>query len=153
MKKLILGLPLLLISCQPCVYADLDSTANALNAETAVKCLLGEYESAEKVEYLTATAEAMRNRIALMGDKALKGVYGCKAVNESGGVFRRGKRIIPSYAVKRAFKAWEASKTSNLTKNGTHWEAVETFGSPYWAKSMVKTAKVGGHTYFRAISR
>lgn len=143
MRKLLIALSMLLISCQPCVYAE------DIDQKIAVKCLLGEYESGSLVE-LTATAEALRNRIALMGEnKALKGVYGCKAVSESSGVFSRGKRVIPSYAVKRAVKAWEASKTSNLTKNGTHWEAVETFGKPKWAYKLTKTAKVGQHTYYR----
>lgn len=141
MRKLLLVLPMLLISCQPC--------AHALEDKQAVKCLLGEYESGSVLE-LQATAEALRNRIALMGEnKALKGVYGCKAVSESSGVFSRGARVIPSYAVKRAVKAWEASKASNLTKGGTHWEAVETFGKPKWAYKLTKTAKVGQHTFYR----
>jgi hypothetical protein len=139
MKRL-LWIPLLLISCQP---------AFALEDKQAVKCLLGEYESGNIAE-LTATAEALRNRIALMGEnKALKGVYGCKAVSESSGVFKRGKRIIPNYAVKRAVKAWEGSKNSSLTKGGTHWEAIETFGKPKWAYKLTKTAKVGQHTFYK----
>lgn len=139
MKRLFL-LPLLLISCQPCVHA--------IDEQQAVKCLLGEYESGTLTE-LTATAEAMRNRIASMGEsKALKGVYGCKAVSEYGGVYRRGKRIIPSYAVNRAVRAWEASKTSNLVRGASSWESTD-FKRPYWAKSMVKTATIGKHEYFR----
>lgn len=140
MRKLLIALPMLLISCQP---------AFASEDKQAVKCLLGEYESGSVLE-LQATAEALRNRIALMGEnKALKGVYGCKAVSESSGVFSRGARVIPSYAVKRAVKAWEGSKNSSLTKGGTHWEAVETFGKPKWAYNLTKTAKVGQHTYFK----
>lgn len=139
MRKLLIALPVLLISCQPAVHA--------LEDKQAVKCLLGE---AEGEKDMTATAEALRNRIALMGEnKALRGVYGCKAVSESSGVFKRGKRTIPDYAVKRAVKAWEASKASNLTKGGTHWEAVETFGNPKWAYKLTKTAKVGQHTFYK----
>jgi hypothetical protein len=140
MKRLILALPMLLISYEPCLYA--------LETNQAVKCLLGEYEGGS-LEGMTATAEAMRNRIALMGEsKALKGVYGCKAVNESNGVYRRGKRIIPDYAVKRAFKAWEASKGSNYTLKGTHWESTD-FKKPYWADSMILTATVGKHEFYK----
>lgn len=140
MRKLLIALPMLLISCQP---------AFASEDKQAVKCLLGEYESGSVLE-LQATAEALRNRIALMGEnKALKGVYGCKAVSESSGVFKRGKRIIPDYAVKRALKAWEASKSSNLVKGADHWEAVETFGNPKWAYKLTKTAKVGQHTFYK----
>lgn len=129
-----------LISCQPAVHALEDSLA--------VKCILGESEG-ESLEGMTAVGEAMRNRIKSMGDRALRGVYGCKAVKESGGVYRRGARIIPDYAVKRAFKAWEASKTSNLVGGADHWEAIETFGSPKWAYKLSKTAKVGQHTFFK----
>jgi len=29
------------------------------------------------------------------------------------------------------------------------YEAVETFGKPYWAKDMRQTAKIGAHTFWR----
>lgn len=150
--KLLLTLSLLLISCQPCVHAQLDTSASGARAKiddlTAIRCVLGEYESGNLTE-LTATAEALRNRINSMGEtKALKGVYGCKAVSESGGVFKRGARIIPDYAAKMAFKAWEASKTSNYTRSATHWESTD-FKRPYWSKSMVLTKQIGKHCFYK----
>lgn len=133
-----------LISCQPAVHALEDSLA--------VKCILGEAEG-ESLEGMTAVGEAMRNRIAKMGESgALRGVYGCKAVSERGGVYRRGARIIPDYAVKRAIKAWEASGVSNLVGGASFWESTD-FKRPYWAKNMVKTATIGKHEYFIAISK
>lgn len=138
---------LLLVSCSPCPsYAELDNSASGKEA-VFLRCLLGEAESEKN---MTATAEAMRNRVALMGFKrGLRGVYGCKAVKESKGVYKRGARVIPDWAVKRAYRAWEASKGSNYTRGGTHWEAVETFGKPNWAYKLTKTAKVGQHTFYK----
>ncbi|MFA5385692.1 MAG: hypothetical protein WC364_13740 [Eubacteriales bacterium] len=37
----------------------------------------------------------------------------------------------------------------DITGGATHYEAVERYGLPNWAKDMVKTVKVGEHTYFR----
>lgn len=113
-----------------------------LPEELAVKCVLGEYE-AGTLRDMTATAEALRNR------GTTQGVYGCKAVSVRGGKYYRGKRRIPDYAVSIARQAWKDARYSNLTDGGTHWEAVETFGTPYWAKNMVKTGKVGLHTYYK----
>lgn len=150
MRKLLFCLPLLLISCQP-AFA-LESPPNGVTAQIsdskAVKCVLGEYESGT-LEDMTATAEALRNRMVLMGSsRALRGVYGCKAVSESVDIFKRGRRVIPDYAVKRAYKAWEASRTSNLTLGASFWESTD-FKEPYWAKSMVKTAKIGRHQFYK----
>lgn len=146
MKRLLWFIPMLLISCQPAFALDKPLTGQD---GLFVRCLLGEYESGSLLE-LQSTAEALRNRINIMGEsRALRGVYGCMAVSERGGVYQRGKRIIPDYAVKRAVKALEASKTSNLVHGADHWEAVETFGKPKWAYKLTKTAKVGQHTFFK----
>jgi hypothetical protein len=37
----------------------------------------------------------------------------------------------------------------DITRGATHYEAVERYGLPKWAKGMVSTAKVGEHTFFR----
>jgi len=116
--------------------------ANNIDQQTAVKCVLGEYESGSLTE-MTATAEALLNR------GTTKGVYGCNAVSELKGVYTRKGRVIPSYAVKRAVRAVKMGYTSNLTNKATHWEAIGTFKRPYWADRLTETAKVGQHTYFR----
>jgi len=36
----------------------------------------------------------------------------------------------------------------DVTRGATHYEAVERYGLPKWAKGMVRTAKVGEHTFF-----
>lgn len=38
----------------------------------------------------------------------------------------------------------------DITKGATHYENIEAFGTPYWAKSMVKTIKIKHHTFFAA---
>lgn len=136
MKRLLFSIPLLLISCQPCVHAE------TITDSQAVKCVLGEYESGT-IEEMTATAEALFNR------GTTKGVYGCKAVNGSNSLYFRKGRAIPSYAVKRAVKAVQTARNgSNLVNGATFWESTD-FKRPYWAKGMVKTATIGKHEYFK----
>jgi hypothetical protein len=37
----------------------------------------------------------------------------------------------------------------DVTKGATHYENVEAYGLPKWARSMVKTIKIGQHTFFK----
>lgn len=37
----------------------------------------------------------------------------------------------------------------DITKEATHYENVEKFGMPSWAKKMQITAKIGHHTFFK----
>ena len=37
----------------------------------------------------------------------------------------------------------------DVTRGATHYEAVERYGLPKWAKGMVRTTKVGEHTFFK----
>lgn len=141
MKLFILG-ALFLSMLSGCDIA----TAETISESMLVKCTLGEYESGSLIE-MTATAEGIRNRYKALG--SYRGVYGCKAVKEVLGVFYRGNRAIPIYAVKRAKRAVIDSKGSNYTLGAYHWEAVEIFGKPKWAYSMAKTAKVGNHTFYK----
>ncbi len=39
--------------------------------------------------------------------------------------------------------------TPDVTQGATHYEAVERFGLPRWAKGMVRTVKISEHTFFR----
>ena len=114
--------------------------AEAIDEQTMVKCVLGEYESGTFDE-MTATAEALRNR------GTTKGVFGCKAVKGSRNDYKRGTRIIPAYAVKRAIEAVRRSKTSNFTHSAKHWESTD-FKEPYWAKNMNVTATIGKHRFY-----
>lgn len=37
----------------------------------------------------------------------------------------------------------------DVTQGATHYENIERYGLPYWAKSMVITVKIGKHTFFK----
>jgi len=37
----------------------------------------------------------------------------------------------------------------DVTKNATHYENVEVYGCPKWAKGMDRTVKIGCHTFFK----
>lgn len=39
----------------------------------------------------------------------------------------------------------------DITFGATHFENIEAFGVPYWAKSCVITTKIGNHTFYREI--
>lgn len=42
-----------------------------------------------------------------------------------------------------------SGEIEDITKGATHYENIEVFGVPYWAKKMTVTAKVGSHTFYR----
>lgn len=42
-------------------------------------------------------------------------------------------------------------KVKDITGGATHYENVERFGEPYWAKDMIITVKVGCHTFYREV--
>jgi hypothetical protein len=46
-------------------------------------------------------------------------------------------------------KVFEEGAT-DITRGATHYEAVETFGMPKWARSMVRTVKIGKHSFYKA---
>ena len=100
----------------------------------AVKAIVGEAAN-QGVDGMTAVAEAIRNR------GTLNGVYGLK--RES---FISSQ---PKWVHDQARQAWKRSETTNLVKGADHWENVEAFGVPYWAKSMQVTAKIKDHTFYR----
>ena len=128
-----------LIAC--CMVAPNDAVAAPRNASNGlverdcIRAIVGE-ASGEPYEGMVAVGEAIRNR------GHLKGVYGLRATHSD---------REPKWVWDRATRAWEASRTSNLTKGATNWEAIETFGKPYWTKGMVKTAKVGSHSFYRRV--
>ena len=124
MKHLILAALILAIPAQ--AFAQVDD-------EQAVRAIIGE-ASNQGLEGMQAVAEGIRNR------GTLKGVYGAKAKHVD---------KEPAWVWKQARNAWEASKTSNLVGGADHWENTKAFGEPYWAKSMVKTAQVGSHSFYK----
>lgn len=108
--------------------------ASEIPQAQAIRAIVGEAEN-QGLEGMTAIAEAIRNR------GHLKGVYGC----------RRNLTATPKWVFSQAEKAWKASENSNLVAGADHWENVDAFGMPYWAKKMKVTAKVKDHTFFREV--
>jgi hypothetical protein len=41
----------------------------------------------------------------------------------------------------------------DVTRGATHYENIERYGLPKWAKGMVRTTKIGEHTYFKEKGR
>lgn len=99
----------------------------------AIRAIVGEAANQGRSGML-AVAGAIRNR------GTLKGVYGVKnpACDKQ-----------PSWVWQRAREAWASSATNDITKGATHWEAVKTFGVPYWAKSLTITTNIGSHTFYK----
>lgn len=101
-------------------------------SEMAIRTLIGE-ASGEGERGMQAVAEVIRRR------GSLKGFYGLNAPHVD-------KQ--PAWVWKRARKAWEASKTSNITNFATHFESKD-FKTPYWAKGRQPCAVIGKHLFYR----
>ena len=108
-------------------------TAQASITEAqAVRILIGE-ASNQGARGMQAVAEVLRRR------GSIKGFYGLKAKH----VDRQ-----PKWVWAQAKKAWEQSRTSNLTNGATLFENEEAFGKPYWAKKLKPVAKIGSHVFY-----
>lgn len=105
----------------------------SIDDSKAVRAIVGEAANQGRSGML-AVAGAIRNR------GTLKGVYGVKNPIAD-------KQ--PAWVWQRAREAWASSATNDITKGATHWEAVETFGVPYWAKSLTITTNIGSHTFYK----
>lgn len=140
----------------PLLHAKAPKNNNTLTAQKAVLACLGEAEGESQTGKI-AMMEALRNRNNLdgvFGYKAVKLINGKyhKKVMKSGNYFKRtGKayRPISNTTVIACQAAWVDSAYTNYVKGATHWEAVQTFGKPKWAKNMIQTAKIGNHTFFK----
>ena len=94
----------------------------------------------QKLQGMTAIAEVMRNR-----GWNLKGFVASRRVDLRQFVARQ-----PAYVRHNAHKAVEAAKAgSNTVFGATHYENVEAFGLPKWAKGKTALAKIGAHTFWR----
>ena len=122
---------IMLFICWSCdeVFAD------KIPEDLAVRCIIG--EAANQGDHgMLVLAEALRNR------GTTKGVYGCSASH----VVRQ-----PEWVFKKALKAWRESAYSNHTNGATNWENINAFGTPYWAKSMIKTYEYKDHVFYRSV--
>lgn len=105
------------------------------------KVLLAE-ASNQGYEGMYAVACVIRNR---GGD--LHGFYGAKRKDLSVFCDRQGRHII-SQARKIEQIVFEQAGV-DTTASATHFENIEAFGVPYWAREMIETVKIGDHTFFK----
>ncbi len=109
------------------------SDLGPLTADLCIAALVGE-AGGEGERGMLAVAGAIRNR------GHLRGVYG---------VHNPSIASAPAHVWTSARRAWFASATNDITHGATHWENVQQFGVPKWAKAMTRTATIGRHTFFR----
>ena len=94
-------------------------------------------------EGMYAVACVIRNR---GGD--LNGFYGAKRKDLSDFCNRQGRRFV-SQARKIEKMVFEQN-SPDITFGATHFEAIEKYGTPYWVKKMIKTVKIGEHTFYKS---
>ena len=106
------------------------------------KGIIGE-ACGEKEIGMYAVACVYRNRLQKgmpLGCVALKR----KDLNEF--VRKQGRKI--EYLAKDIIKQIFEGNAPDITGGATHYENVERFGIPKWAKDMVRTLKIGRHTFY-----
>lgn len=104
------------------------------------KVLMAEAVS-EGYDGMYAVACVIRNR---GGD--LNGFYGGERKDLDDFCKRQGQRyILQAQEIERL--VFKENAPSNVG-NATHFEAIEKYGIPYWAKDMKVVYKVGEHTFY-----
>ncbi len=116
--------------------------ANIAGAEPPYWQVIMAEAVSEGYDGMYAVACVIRNR-----DYNLRGFAGAKRKDLADFCERNGQRyILQAKEIERlVFK--EAAK--DTTGGATHFEALERYGVPYWARSMQKTCKIGRHTFFK----
>lgn len=61
-------------------------------------------------------------------------------------VERQGKKyeLMAKDIIRKVF----IENAPDITRGATHYENIERFGIPYWAKDMVRVCKIGNHTFY-----
>lgn len=119
---------IVLLACLLCSW----SAQGQISDEQAVRAIVGE-ASGEGYKGMLGVASAIRNR------GHLRGVYGLNAKHSQ-------HESKATWDLAR--KAWAESATRDITGAATHWDNVSR-KTPYWAKSMVVTIRIGRHTFYR----
>lgn len=115
--------------------------AKAEEIPQEVYCVIGEAES-EGYGGMLAVSEAIRNRKALMGDKYLQGVYGCRSPRVIG-------KKYSLEVLETALQAWTDSELDgDITHGAQFWEG-KSFKKPYWAKKMTMTLDFENQRFYR----
>lgn len=109
------------------------ASAAPIPDDRAVRAIIGEAAN-QGPRGMLAVAGALRNR------GTLTGVYGEQA---------RFIATEPAWVWQAARAAWAASKTNDITQGATHWENIQAYGTPAWARAMKRTVRVGDHQFFK----
>lgn len=91
-----------------------------------------------------AVACCVRNRL---NTGLNTGLCGLKRKDLDAFVNRQPKKYhaIAKQIIKQVFE----DNSPDITGGGTHYEAVEKYGLPRWARGMIRTAKIGEHTFYK----
>lgn len=91
-----------------------------------------------------AVACCVRNRL---NTGLNTGLCGLKRKDLDAFVNRQPKKYhaIAKQIIKQVFE----DNSPDITGGGTHYEAVEKYGLPRWARGMICTAKIGEHTFYK----
>ncbi|MBI4707764.1 MAG: cell wall hydrolase [Candidatus Omnitrophica bacterium] len=134
----------LLIICIVCLSCNVQPARAELSYPTNLwKGLIAEDVSGG-YQGMYAVACCVRNRLNMgmnTGLMALKRRRLDEFVRREG----RSAELIAKDIVKKVFE----QSAPDITRGATHYEAVETYGMPKWARSMVRTVKIGKHTFFK----
>lgn len=91
-----------------------------------------------------AVACCVRNRL----DAGMNhGLCGLKRKDLDAFVNRQPKKY-HAMAKRIVIQVFEQNAPDN-TGGATHYEAIERYGLPYWTKNMIKTVRIGEHTFFK----
>ena len=104
-----------------------------------VGCIVGEASNQGEVG-MYALASGLLNRIDNMGyDKALKGVYGCRA---------KHAKNEPAYVWDIGYNALAKAKVKRL-HDADHWENIKAFSTPSWAYKMELVYQYKDHWFYK----
>lgn len=91
-------------------------------------------------EGMLAVAEVMRNR-----NWDLSGFYGAKRTDLDAWCKKQGEKAQKDAAMAVAM----AMAGSDTVHGANHFENIEAFGVPSWAKGKTPVAKIGSHTFYK----
>lgn len=125
----LLILTIILLTLQYMAFAQLQP---AYTDKQAIRAILGESAN-QGFNGMLAVAVGIRNR------GSLRGVYGLNnpIVDKQ-----------PQWVWDMAKKAWAESE-HNRIHTGTNWENIKAFGTPAWAKKMVKVYEWKDHIFYK----
>lgn len=111
------------------------ASAEEISQSRAVLAIIGEAEN-QGYDGMLAVAGAIRNR------GTLRGVYGEKAPRVIG-------KKYTNKIYNQAVRAWEESKTRDISNGATHWENIKAFGRPDWSLKMKEVFRHKDHVFYK----